>query len=226
MKILVTGANRGIGLEFVRQYVGDGAMVHACCRDPNKAATLKSIKGNVQIHALDVTDPISIDHLAKVLKDTSIDILINNAGIYGDKSRQSFKDTDYNEWMQVFAVNTLAPLRVIQAFHPHLKAAGQAKIITISSQMGALSRMAAGSYAYRSSKTALNKVMQLASIDLRNEGIIVCPVHPGWVRTDMGGDGADIDVQESVAGLKRLIAGLTLEHTGRFFQWDGKEVDW
>ena len=225
--VLITGANRGIGLELVRQYAAEGASVHACCRNPEDAVDLKAIRGPVQIHALDVTDEASARRLAETLSGEAIDILINNAGVYGSREHQSLGDMDFDGWAEVFAVNTLAPLRVIQAFLPHIRRAGPcAKIITISSQMGSLSRMAAGSYAYRSSKAAVNKVMQLVSIDLKDEKIIVCPMHPGWVRTDMGGHDAEIDVMESAAGLRRTIAKLTPTDSGKFFQWDGTPLEW
>ncbi len=227
--ILITGANRGIGLEFVRQYAADGAIIHACIRDPHKADVLNELAAqfkNVTVHKLEVTDAQQVAALATALKDAAIDVLINNAGIYGG-DHQSFLDIDYDAWEETLAINTMAPLRMIQAFYPHLKkAARPAKIITISSMMGSLARNAAGNYIYRSSKTAVNKIMQLVALDVAKDGIIACPVHPGWVRTDMGGAGADIDVSESVSGLRKLIAGLKQEDSGKFWQWNGQPHEW
>jgi NAD(P)-dependent dehydrogenase (short-subunit alcohol dehydrogenase family) len=227
MHILITGANRGIGLEFVRQYAAAGETVHACCRDPGKAAELKAVAGDVHVHALDVTDQASVDRLAAELKDAALHLLINNAGVYGGRDGQSLETMNFDAWAEVLAINTIAPLRVIKAFLPHLRKAGRgAKVMTISSQMGSFSRPAPGSIAYRSSKAAVNKVMQLVALDLGKDSIIACPLHPGWVRTDMGGQGADIDVEQSVAGLRQTINRLTHKDSGRFFQWDGKALEW
>ncbi len=230
MTILITGANRGIGLEFVKQYAADGEAVHAACRDPGKAEALKAVKGNVKVHALDVTDQASVDALAKELAGEAIHLLINNAGIYGGTlgagAPQGLDTMDYALWAEVMAINTMAPLRMIQAFLPNLKKAGRgARIVTISSRMGSMADLRPGSYAYRASKAAVNKVMQLVAMDLANDGIIACPFHPGWVRTDMGGSGADISVEESVTGLRRTIAGLTQKDSGRFWQWNGQTLE-
>ncbi len=232
--ILITGTNRGIGLELVRQYAADGSSnrIFACCRNPGNADALNEIAksasdGPVSVYQLDVTDDQSAEALARELGDTPIDILINNAGIMGGE-RQSADDMDYGAWAETLAVNTMAPLRVSMAFLPHLKrsAASPPKIITISSQMGSLNRKIKGMYAYRSSKAAVNKVMQVLSLELADDGISVNPVHPGWVRTDMGGPGADISPQESAEGLRALIAKLTLDDSGKFFLWDGNEHAW
>jgi NAD(P)-dependent dehydrogenase (short-subunit alcohol dehydrogenase family) len=225
--ILITGANRGIGLEFVRQYAADGDTVHACCRDPGAAADLRAVEGHVNVHALDVADQVSVDRLAATLKDIPIDLLINNAGVYGGHDDQDLGRMNYDGWADVLAINTMAPLRMIQAFLPGLKKAGRgSKIVTISSRMGAMSDRRPGSYAYRSSKAAVNKIMQLVAADVASDGIIACPFHPGWVRTDMGGSDADISVEESVSGLRQTIAGLTQKDSGHFFQWNGSTLDW
>ena len=230
MNILITGSNRGIGLEFVRQYAEAGETIHACCRKPEKADKLKQlaqVSDRIKIHILDVTHQDSVDQIAHVLKDTPIDLLINNAGISGNQERQNINDMDYDSWAKTLAINSMAPLRMIQAFQPHLKKSGSgAKIITISSLVGALNHKMGGDYAYRSSKAAINKIMQLIAIDFEKDGIIACPVHPGWVRTDMGGYNADISVEESVTGLRQVINKLTIQDSGRFWQYDGKELDW
>jgi NAD(P)-dependent dehydrogenase (short-subunit alcohol dehydrogenase family) len=132
----------------------------------------------------------------------------------------------YGSWMEVLEVNVLGPFRVTVALLPNLRASTNPRVVTLSSIMGCLSRKSAGYYAYRSSKAAVNKVMQLLANELAGEGVIVCPVHPGWVQTDMGGLDAELPVHESAQGLIRLIDALTLEHSGRFWQWDGTELPW
>ena len=140
--------------------------------------------------------------------------------------RQSIDDMDYSAWVEAFEVNTLAPFRLITAFRPNLQLSKHPRAITLSSQMGSLNRKSKGSHAYRSSKAAVNKVMQVLSMELEDDGIVVCPVHPGWVRTDLGGSAADISVEESAAGLIDLIGSLTMKQTGRFWTWEGEEHPW
>ena len=154
-----------------------------------------------------------------------IDILINNAGSIGPE-RQSTLDMDFDGFAQTFAVNTLAPLAVVQAFLPHLKRSSSPRILTISSWMGSLSHQKSDRIAYRASKAAVNKVMQGLATDLEPMGVAVAVLHPGWVRTDMGGAGADIAPAESAAGILKLAEGLTLAGTGKFYNWDGSSLDW
>jgi NAD(P)-dependent dehydrogenase (short-subunit alcohol dehydrogenase family) len=180
---------------------------------------------NLQIHRLEVTAEDSVGSLATFLEGTAIDILINNAGIKGG-AQQGVTTMDYASWTETFAVNTMAPLRVAGAFLPNLRLSSRPRIITISSQMGSMHRNSSGSYAYRSSKAAVNKVMQILAHDLASDGIVVCPVHPGWVRTDMGGPQAELSVEESVSAMIRLIAELTASHSGRFLMWNGEEHPW
>ena len=222
--ILITGANRGIGLELARQFASDNDKVLACCRNPQEASDLKALEG-IEVFQLDVTDGASVKALKADLGDTPIDILINNAGIMGGE-HQSLTDMDYDSWAQAFLVNTISPFRVSISLLGNLRLSSNPKLVTITSQMGMLSRRSTGSYAYRSSKAAANKVFQVMAAELEVDGIIVCPVHPGWVRTDMGGPAASIGVEESAAGLVKVIAGLTIEESGRFFQYDGEELPW
>jgi NAD(P)-dependent dehydrogenase (short-subunit alcohol dehydrogenase family) len=154
-----------------------------------------------------------------------VDVLINNAGIYGSRSDSS-REVDLGTFAEVLAVNTIAPIRVARAFLPQLRQSTTPRILTISSQMGALSGSASGSIAYRTSKAAVNKAMQVVASDLRADGIAVAVAHPGWVQTDMGGGGADITAQESARGLVALIDRLTLTDTGQFFRWDGTTHPW
>ena len=222
---LITGAGRGLGLEFARQFADDGWTVLAGVRDPGSADDLRRIDGDVSPVPLDVADPASVAILGERLSGVPIDLLINNAGVYGP--RQTIPGTlDYDSWREVFEVNTLAPMRVAEAFLEHVRASETRKIVTVSSKMGSIADSSGGSYFYRSSKAALNAAMKALAMDLQPEGFTVIVVHPGWVRTDMGGPSALIDAVESVAGLKAVIDGLTLSDTGRFINYDGSEIPW
>ena len=222
---LITGAGRGLGLEFARQFADDGWTVLAGVRDPGSADDLRRIDGDVSPVPLDVADPASVAILGERLSGVPIDLLINNAGIYGP--RQTIPGTlDYDAWREVFEVNTLAPIRVAEAFLEHIRASEGRKIVTVSSKMGSIADSSGGSYTYRSSKAAVNAAMKALAMDLQPEGFTVIVVHPGWVRTDMGGPSALIDAVESVSGLKAVIDGLTPSDTGRFINYDGSEIPW
>jgi len=226
--VLITGANRGIGLEFVRQYMADDARVFACCRDPKSATDLAALaKGSdkVSIHALDVTSDDSVAALKKEMGDTPIDHLINNAGVMGGK-KQSLDSIDFDEWRMCFDANTMGPFRVIAALKDNVALSDEKKIMTVSSFMGSIGRKGQGAYIYRSSKAAVNMVASLVATELAEQGVLSIPVHPGWVRTDMGGDGADLSTEESVSGLRKVIAELTPESSGRFWNYDGVELPW
>ncbi|HWU25529.1 MAG TPA: SDR family oxidoreductase [Rhizomicrobium sp.] len=229
MIVLVTGANRGLGLEFVKQYAEDGATVYACCRNPGAAANLRKISdmagGKVSLHGLDIGDADSIAAFAKGFGREPIDILINNAGVYGPHS-QSADDMDYEGWANTFAVNTMAPLRVAQAFRANLKAGRAPKLITITSIMGSTAQQPGGYFAYCSSKAAVNNVMHGLAQQWRDDGILVVLVHPGWVKTDMGGANAPLEPHESVAGMRGVIAKLRASDSGRFLDYRGQEIPW
>lgn len=223
--LLITGANRGIGLELTKRYAADGWTVIATCREPQSATDLKAIRG-ISVEALDVTDYAAVDKLAQTYDGTAIDLLLNNAGIYGNRDG-ALKVSDFDTYLQVLHVNSVAPMKLALAFLPHLKATkGGAKIATISSRMGSISLGGGGSYAYRASKAAINAGMHNLALDLKSSGISCITLHPGWVKTDMGGAGADIDVATSAAGLKTVIDGLTLRDTGKFYNYDGGEIPW
>lgn len=222
--LLITGANRGIGLALARGFAGDGWRVHAGCRQPERAAELKAVEGDVTLHRLDVTDGLRVHGLARELADEAIDLLVNNAGTFGP--RGGFGETDYDEWLKVLAVNTLAPMRMAERFVAQVARSERRQIVNISSRMGSMANDKGGAYGYRSSKAALNRVTKGLSADLRDRGITVVALHPGWVQTDMGGVGADITVEASAAGLRRVIDGLTPDHSGRFFNYDGEEIAW
>jgi NAD(P)-dependent dehydrogenase (short-subunit alcohol dehydrogenase family) len=225
--VLITGANRGIGLEFAKQYAADGWNVLACCREPQSAnalQTLANTHGNVRVFALDVANFAQIDALASQLKDEAIDVLINNAGVY---SHSTFGDTHYDEWAKAFKINAMASLKMAEAFVQNITKSQLKKIATLTSKMGSIDDNTSGeSYIYRTSKTALNMVMKSLSIDLKPYGICVVTLHPGWVQTDMGGPNAWINAQTSVSGLRKVIENLSLSNTGKFIAYDGKEIAW
>lgn len=229
--VLVTGASRGLGLELVRQYSADGWEVLACARALDRAPALKRLaeesSGNVSLHPLDVSDLQAIGSLAHRLRDVSIDVLINNAGTMGGKG-SSFGASDFAEWDGIFRLNAFAPLSMAEAFVGHVARSAQKKIVSISTIMASMARNNMGGfYAYRASKAALNAIMVSLAIDLqRRHRIIAAVLHPGWVRTDMGGPRAEIDPPTSVSGLRRVIADLTPAQAGRFWAYDGSELPW
>ncbi len=229
MNVLVTGANRGLGLEFVKQFAEDGATVFACCRDPGSAKVLRNVSdaagGKVSLHALDVTNAAGVGALAKSFGEEPIDVLINNAGIYGPKN-QSADEMDFDVWAETFAINSMAPLRVAQAFHRNLKKGKDKKLVTITSRMGSTADSSGGYLAYRSSKAAVNNVMHGLALAWKQDGIVVSLLHPGWVKTDMGGKNADLEPHESVAGMRGVIAKLSMAKSGKFLDYRGKEIPW
>ena len=219
--ILITGANRGIGLELTRSFAADGWRVHACCRDPKQMPT---VDGAVTVHRLDVTDGARVAALARELEGEAIDILFNNAGVYGP--RTGFGETDYEAWVPVFSVNVFAPMRLAEGFVVHVARGERKLILNMSSAMGSVAEASGGSVIYRSSKAAVNMITKTLSVDLAGQGITVVAFHPGWVQTDMGGSHATVDAQESVRGLRQVIAGLTTKDTGGFFAYDGRKLPW
>ena len=224
--VLITGANRGLGLEFTRQYAADGWRVFAACRDPAGARDLAAVEGDVSAETLDVDDGPQVAALANKLSGQPIDVLINNAGIYGPKGVT--RDTVvYDAWGQVFRTNAMSPLAVSAAFAANVAQGGQKKIITLSSIMGSIAENdSSGDFIYRSSKAAVNAVMKSLAGDRKSEEITVVVLHPGWVRTDMGGPDASIEAPESVTGMRAVIAGLKESDSGRFLNYDGTEIPW
>jgi len=224
--VLITGTNRGLGLEFVKQFAIEGYQVIACTRKINKKDELHQLQKKfktISICKLDIANFSSIDQFAKLFKKP-IDILINNAGVYPDSS---VDHVDYKSWLDAFKINTLAAFKMTKAFLPHLKKGQLKKIASLTSKMGSIDdNSGGGEYIYRSSKTALNMVMKSLSIDLKPYDLSVITLHPGWVRTDMGGPNGLIDVDESVAGMKRQIDKLTIRTSGQFFSYDGKKISW
>jgi NAD(P)-dependent dehydrogenase (short-subunit alcohol dehydrogenase family) len=227
--VVITGANRGIGLALASLYAGRGATVFACCRTPSNAKALQALaeSATVRVLPLDVRDAASVATLASTLADAPVDILINNAGVSGGSvEEQTATRMDFAAWADAFDTNTMGPARVLQALLPHLKRAKNAKVMSVTSQLGALSLDLALAFGYSSSKAALNKFMRLAAGELSRDGIAVGLVHPGWVKTDMGGAGAHITPAESATGIANVVDHLSLENTGGFWKWNGSAHDW
>lgn len=228
--VLITGANRGLGLEFVRQYAAEGWQVIAACRQLGQATELNKLAQDypsIQLETLDVAEFEQIDALAKKLANQPIDVLINNAGIYGDERGHGFGQLDYQAWTKTLTVNTQAPVKMAEAFLPQIKQGENKLVITVSSLMGSIAdNGSGGSLLYRSSKSAVNSAMKSLAIDLNDQGIGTLILHPGWVRTDMGGPNGLIDVEESVTGMRKVIADFTLAQTGTFVKYDGAIAPW
>jgi len=227
--IVITGANRGIGLELVRHYAAAGHTVYACCRNTAKATDLVELATTQDVHVLEVSvgEGDSVASLVEQLAGIAVDILINNAGTGGPaREAQSALVMDFEGWAETMNINTFAPVRVMQALLPNLRAAKSAKVVNITSQMGAISLDMTMAYAYCSSKAALNKFMRMAAIELANEDILVCLIHPGWVKTDMGGQEASLTPTESAQGIVQTVGKLESANTGSFWNWNGTTHDW
>ena len=227
---MITGANRGLGLEWARQYAEAGWRVFASCRRPEEADDLKALAGRhpgVSVHRLDVTDSEQVRTLQLDLEEARINVLLNNAGVYLDKFMDSFGGIDYDVWLRTFAVNTLGTVRVSEAFIGQVARSERKLVVAISSHMGSIAEIGApGNYAYRSSKAALNAAMKGLSHALAPRGIGVLLLHPGWVKTRMGGPGSPLTPEQSVRGMRALVDNFQAEMNGRFFRHDGSEIPW
>jgi len=227
--VVITGSNRGIGLALATVYAERGDTVYACCRAPSKAVELLALakKHGVTVVALDVGDDKSVATLAKRLESSVVDTLINNAGVSGGPpEEQTATNMDFAAWADAFNINALGPVRVMQALLPALKRSRSAKVMSVTSQLGAISLDMAFALGYSASKAALNKFMRLAASELKSHGVAVGVIHPGWVKTDMGGPGASITPSESAAGIANVIDQLSLQNTGGFWKWNGSRHDW
>lgn len=225
--VFITGANRGIGLEFVRQYLHDGWRVIATCRQPHHATELYALQEHfrqtLRIEPLDVCNGAAVTALRQVLSRERLDILINNAGVYG-KGPQMFGQLDVAEWQLTLTVNAIAPFKIIESLLPLLQP--QARIAAISSLMGSMAdNGSGGSYYYRASKAALNAAHTSLARDLAGRHACIL-FHPGWVQTDMGGPGALIDAATSVSGMRAQLEQLTLAKSGLFLRYDGQPMPW
>lgn len=221
--VLITGANRGIGLECARQFAAKGYQVIGTVRDPADASELSAVADRVEL--LHVTDAASVAALARRLDGVAIDILLNNAGVF-DPNDVTVDTVDFAVMEQTLAVNTLGPLRVTQALLPNLRAGKRRTIVNLSSQLGSIADSSGRWYAYRASKAALNQINKTLSAELAPDGFICVVLHPGWVRTDMGGASATYSPQESVGGLIAVIEQLGPSDTGRFYDFKGTPIPW
>ena len=228
---LITGANRGIGLEFSRQFAENGWCVLACSRNLERSDALNKLATEypeqITLYTLDVTDHGQIKKLSQTLANKPIDLLINNAGVFPDINDRSFGQTDYDAWAYAFLVNTMAPLKMAEAFITQITQSNRKTIVTITSKMGSVADNGrGGSYIYRSSKSAVNMVVKNTAIDLESSDIISVLLHPGWVRTDMGGPSGLISAEQSVSGMLSVIREITSADSGKFIAYDGQIIPW
>jgi NAD(P)-dependent dehydrogenase (short-subunit alcohol dehydrogenase family) len=221
--VLITGANRGIGLELARQYSADGWQVIGTARRPDAAIELRDL--GAQVVQLDVTDQESVERLAEELGDASIDMLINNAGIL--PMARTISDVNFDDFNRAIAVNTVGPIRVTQALLANLRAGTGRTVINISSNLGSIAENTGGGfYGYRESKAALNMFTKSLSAELKADGFTCVVMHPGWVQTDMGGSSAPVTVQQSANGIRAVIANLTPADTGTYWTFEGEQMPW
>ena len=227
--VFITGSNRGIGLEFVKQLSATGVNLIATYRDSNSGQKLFSLAdqySNIELVQLDVSSENSLDLLQSRLMERPVDIFISNAGIMGTGSK-NFGSIGSSEWLEVLNVNAVSPLILTQKLYKNLLNGNGKKLIYVSSKMGSIEdNLGGSSYVYRSSKTALNQVVKTLSVDLGPKGFTVIAVHPGWVQTDMGGPNALIDTKTSVSGLIEVIQKLKGSDNGKFLNYDGQIIPW
>ncbi len=227
--LLITGANRGIGLELCKQYLAVGWDVHACCRKPKSAKDLEKLADKnkqLTIHELEVTKEEQMDVLKKSLKDKPVDILINNAGVHALGASQFGKSED-KAWEEAVEVNLIAPMKMMEHFVENIAMSDKKIIASMSSKMGSMSdNGSGGAYAYRATKAALNAVMVSAAHDLRHLDITALILHPGWVCTDMGGPHGEISVEQSATMLRKILDDCDISDSGKFFDIDGSIISW
>lgn len=223
--VAITGANRGLGLALARSFAADGWRVHACCRHPEKAADLKALGEGLALHRLEVTDALQVSSLARSLAEEPVDLLVNNAAVRCPEG--AFGALDYDDWARSFAVNVMGPMRLAEQFAPLLAAGTRRQIVNVSSVLGSIGRTASGGdYPYRSSKAALNMVTRCLAADLAERGIAVFAVHPGWLRSEIGGEAAPLAPDQAAADLRALFDRLQPEDSGGFFDRDGTPIPW
>lgn len=229
--ILVTGSNRGLGLEWVRQYAERGWRVFATCRFPDEASDLMALSiqhPTISIHQLDVTRDDQLQALVQELHDTPLDILVNNAGVYFERwGKDKLGSIDYEHWLETLKVNTLGVMRVTEALHRNLAKSEKRLLVAITSHMGSITDITApNDYAYRSSKAALNAAIKGLVYELQTDGIGILLLHPGWVRTRMGGEDAPYSAEQSVRGMRKLAESFTPNMSGKFYRFDGEIIPW
>ena len=232
--VLVSGANRGLGLEWVRQLVGRVDRLFATCRRPGDADALQELAAShpdtITVVELDVTDPAAIDAAADRVREDAgaLDLLLNNAGVNGGGSSDRFGTVDADTMTDVLRVNAVGPHLMTQSFADLLRAAaGGATVVNVTSQLGSIARTSDGGWhSYKTSKAALNMCTRLQAGTLEDDGVTVVAMHPGWVRTDMGGANARLSTEEAVSGMLDVIDGLSPADAGRFLAYDGEELPW
>ena len=228
--VFITGANRGLGLGFVKNFLEKNAQVFCTTRNISKSNDLMKYKrkypNNLEICEMDLISESTSNVLSDFLGTKPVDIFINNAGIIGN-SNQHFKGVSSNSWVEVLKINLIAPLLITQSIIKNIEISFDKKIYFISSKVGSIDdNRSGGMYTYRSSKTALNQVVKSLSIDLKPLGISVISLHPGWVRTDMGGPNALISVDQSIDGMMSVISNTNIKNSGQFLNYDGNEIPW
>tara|TARA_R110000787_G_scaffold186397_4_gene298041 strand:- start:11055 stop:11738 length:684 start_codon:yes stop_codon:yes gene_type:complete len=224
--VLITGANRGLGLEFAKQYAADGWSVIATCRNPIGVGALAQIEGDIAVYGLEILDPASLARFESDLGDRPIDVLINNAGVYGPKPVKA-ADVTVADWTPVFQTNAMAPLLVSRTLLKNVESGDRKMIVNISSIMGSIEKGSGPSeYIYRSSKAALNMVMACYAEEIAETGVAAVMFHPGWVQTDMGGPNATLTPTESITHLRASIEKLSFTDSGKFFNYDGTPLPW
>lgn len=227
--VLITGASRGIGLALARQYLAGGSRVVATARNTggdDLLALQQQYRDQIELLTLDVTRAQEIALIPKTLDQQPLHLLINNAGLFAS-NHDSIDTLDSDTWLNEIRVNTIAPFMVTRALRPNLAAAGHATVAMISSKMGSLSEnRSGGAYSYRSSKAALNAVTRSLAHDLACNSISVVALHPGWVRTDMGGPKAPLDTTASASGLKSVLDKVGPDDNGKFFDYTGTQIPW
>jgi NAD(P)-dependent dehydrogenase (short-subunit alcohol dehydrogenase family) len=227
--VAISGANRGLGLEFARQYAASGARVFAGARDPENAKelneTVRASNGKLIVLPLDVAKDASVKAFAAKIGATPVDILIANAGVFGGERQHKLENIDYGEFIETLNINTAGVLRLGGALANNLKAA-HGKFIAITSGMGSIAEASGGYLGYRASKAALNMVMRVLANDLKRDGVVCIPLSPGWAKTDMGGPNAPQSADETVREMRRLIERLTLGDSGKFLNWKGEGRPW
>ena len=228
--VLITGSSRGIGYELAKQYAAAGNRVLATCRNPDTADKLKTVAassdGRLTIYRMDVSNMDTVKSTAAAIGGLPIDIIINNAGVWGGLDKEMLENMDYENWFYEFSTMAMGPFRVVQTFLKNLLAGQQKKIFTITSQTSAHSYKKVAGYAYSSAKAASNRITTMLSRDLYDRGVTVCLMHPGWVRTEMAGKVADIEPPVSAAGIINVIAAATLAESGKFLKYDGGIHEW
>ena len=224
--VLITGANRGLGLEFAKQYARDGYRVFATARTPSaELKALAETERAVSLHPLEVTDPASVQALAQALKGEPIDELIANAGWMGPE-RQRLGSIDYDGLLETLRINTLGPLRLAEALVENVAKSQRKLMVALTSGMGSISDSSGGYYAYRASKAALNMSFHNLGLDLKARGIIAIVINPGWVQTDMGGRHAPTTPEASISAMRKVFDKLTLADSGSFKNYKGGDYAW